>query len=73
MFVERERELQAQLKRVGITFPSASVTVRPLRLNAAELAKGNNVRERELRQQQVVGLVRQEPPRRTVTGSFAVH
>jgi hypothetical protein len=44
-----------------------------LQLNAAQLGGGNVQRERALRQQQVIEIVKEEPPRRTVTNSFRVH
>lgn len=70
---ERETALQAELKRQGIALPTTGLSVQPLKLNASRQAAGNVTRERELRQLEVLRIVKEEPPRRTVTGSFAPH
>ncbi len=69
---QRDRDLSAQLGAAGLV-PAAPTAVQTLRLTAARQARGNKALEAQLRQQQVSEIVREEPPRRTVTGSFAVH
>jgi hypothetical protein len=73
---ERDRLLVAELGRRGITLPDAELLdlrPRPLKLRAASRAKGNVALERALRAAEVNQLLRREPARRTVTGSFRVH
>lgn len=70
---DRDKALRAELRRNGIALPVESLRAQPLRLNSAAQARGNPARERALRQAEVLKIVKEEPPRRTVTGSFTVH
>ena len=73
---ERDRKLVAELKQNGITLPDADVAdLKPqvMKLKAAGLAQGDVKRERELRIEEVNQILKQDPPRRTVTGSFRTH
>lgn len=69
---QRERDLSTQLSAAGLQ-PVPAAAVQTLRLNAAREARGDRALEAQLRRQEVLEVVREEPPRRTVTGSFAVH
>ena len=75
LLAERNRALVAELGRGGITLPEAEMLdlkPRTLKLTAASEA-GDARRAAALRVKKVLDLLRQEPPRRTVTGSFRVH
>jgi hypothetical protein len=68
---ERDQQLDAELRREGISMPRDDVQeLRPqtLRLEATRRAGGDT-----LRAQEVLQLVKEEPARRTVTGSFRSH
>ena len=75
--LERDRE-QAVLKAAkaqGIVLPPLDRTVAPqvLQLGLDGVADGDPKRVAALRQAAVMDLLRSEPARRTVTGSFRVH
>ncbi len=73
---ERDELLVAELGKRGITLPDAELQdlrPRPLKLRAGLRAKGDAVLEPALRAAEVNQLLRREPARRTVTGSFRVH
>lgn len=73
---ERDRALSAALQEKGITLPDDELLqLKPqvMKLKAAGAAKGSVARETILRNDEVNQLLRQEPPRVTVTGSFRVH
>jgi hypothetical protein len=68
-----EQSLAASRESLGL--PSNQISLKPqaLVLGAAKRAGNDAALERALRQQEVEALLAQEPPRRTVTGSFSVH
>ncbi len=73
---ERDKALTTTLGQRGITLPDDELLqLKPqvLKLKAASAARGSAARESALRTEEVNQLLRQEPPRRTVTGSFRVH
>lgn len=73
---EQNKALAAGLRQRGITLPDdEQLDLKPqsLKLKAGITARGSAARESELRIAEVIHLLRQEPPRRTVTGSFRVH
>lgn len=73
---ERDKALSAELRRNGITLPDDELlNLKPesMKLKAGGIAKGNAAREAGLRTEEVNRILREEPPRRTVTGSFRVH
>ncbi|MEO8629134.1 MAG: hypothetical protein ABI612_13675, partial [Betaproteobacteria bacterium] len=71
---ERDDALRAALKQIGVSTPAQpSTRVQPLKLTATKLAGKDKKKLADLRQQQVIKLVKEEPPRRTVTGSFTIH
>jgi len=70
---QREREVEAELDKLGVKAPTIDLQPNALQLSAAQLGGGNAQRERELRRQQVLNIVTEQPPRRTVTNSFRVH
>lgn len=66
LLVERDRVLAAELAKAGIKLPEEemlSLRATPLRLSASAAERTKAVNE----------LVKREPPRRTVTGSFRSH
>lgn len=78
--VEMQREfdtqLHAELRRVGIKLSDVDLEdTQPqvMRLQAAKRAGGDKKREQALRVSEINDILKQEPPRRTVTGSFAAH
>jgi hypothetical protein len=76
VLAERDKVLIDELGRNGITLPeSESLDLKPqaLKLKAAAASNGDPARERALRIEEVGEILKQEPPRRTVTGSFRVH
>lgn len=76
LVAERDKALIDALRQRGITLPDDEVLqLRPqvMKLKAASAARGSAARESELRISEVNQLLRQEPPRRTVTGSFRTH
>ncbi len=73
---EQEKALVEALRQKGINVPDDELLqIKPQvsRLKARGLAKGSVSREADLRVEEVNQLLRNEPPRRTVTGSFRVH
>jgi hypothetical protein len=68
-----EQSLAASRKQLGL--PSHQVGLKPqaLVLDAAKRAGNDAALERALRQKEIDALIAQEPPRRTVRGSFSVH
>jgi len=76
LLVQRETALVAELKRAGITLPDAEMLdLKPqtLKLRAGAQAQGDPRRRGELLTREVNELVKEDPPRRTVTGSFRAH
>jgi len=61
--------------RAALGLPSTTTSQRPqpLTLEAARRAAGRLEIERQLRQEELLGILEQEPARRTVTGSFREH
>jgi hypothetical protein len=73
---EHESVVRAELARAGIMLPVAEANdLRPqvVRFEAAKLAQGDLRREHAFRAAAVATMLRNEPPRQTVTGSFRVH
>ena len=73
---ERDKTLSAELLRNGKTLPEDELlNLKPesMKLKAGGIAKGNAAREAGLRTEEVNRILREEPPRRTVTGSFRSH
>ena len=76
LFAERDKALSTELQRNNITLPEAEMSdlkAQPMRLRAATTARGDALRAWALRVAEVNQILRQEPPRRTVTGSFRPH
>lgn len=70
---KRDQEMDAGLAKLGIDSPEANIRPQAFNLKAARLARGDLRKEQQLRQIEVNNLIKQQPPRRTVTGSFSVH
>jgi hypothetical protein len=71
---ERDAQLAAALTSAGIRLPEAAASQSPTRLNLrAGRQGGTPVEIARRRVAEVNALLRQEPPRRTVTGSFRPH
>ncbi len=70
---EQDRQIDVELKKLQIKVPAITLKPQPLSLKAGRVARGNKQKEAELRQQELVQLIQEEPPRCTVTGSFRVH
>jgi hypothetical protein len=77
---ERDAELAKRLRAIGVTQPVMPMnTVKPLALAATPKAPGKDKdkskasTDARLVQQRVLEIIDQEPPRRTVTGSFSPH
>lgn len=69
----RDRTLVAELRKNGIVLPeNGTENLKPqvMRLKAASPAGGVSARESALRTEEVNRILREEPPRRAVTGSF---
>jgi hypothetical protein len=76
LLAEEEEGVRAKLRGAGMSLPLSSLAdLKPqaIYLEAAKLAQGDAVRERSLRADELNKILAQEPPRRTVTGSFRVH
>lgn len=76
LMAEHDKALIDALRQRGITLPDdEALQLKPqvMKLKAASAARGSAVREGDLRIAEVNQLLRREPPRRTVTGSFRVH
>ena len=76
LVAEQNKALTASLRQRGITLPDDEhLDLKPqsLKLKAGIAARDSAARESELRVAEINQLLRQEPPRRTVTGSFRVH
>ena len=76
LLLERDKALTAELERNGIKLPDAELLdLKPqaMRLKAASAATGDARHQWALRVEEVNQTLRQEPARRTVTGSFRVH
>jgi hypothetical protein len=76
LLAEREKTLTAELSAAGIKprdEEQVDLRVQPMKLRAGAAAKGDARRAAALRIDEVNRLLRAEPPRRTVTGSFRAH
>lgn len=76
LVAESDARLRTELRKAGIALPIDDATLaapRRLNLKAGVRALGDAALEQTLRAQEIGELLRQEPPRRTATGSFAVH
>lgn len=75
LVADRDKALSSELGLKGITLPEAeSLDLKPQAMKLRVTAvPGNPAREWALRLDQVIRALQQEPPRRTVTGSFQVH
>jgi len=76
MSAERDQQIAGELQREGIKLPaneSGSLRPQVLRLKASQQAPGESRRVSSVRIQEVRRMLEQEPPRRTVTGSFRTH
>jgi hypothetical protein len=71
--LQQEKSLAALRKDLGLPSTTLSLRPQPLTLKVAQSAEGKLELERELRQKELLGILQQEPPRRTTTGSFRVH
>lgn len=69
----RDKELNKKLKTARVKLPTVSLKPQKQKLKAAKQARGDKKKERMLRQKEVLEILKKEPPRRTVTGSFRVH
>ena len=75
LVAEQDKALTSALQQRGIRLPDdelLDLKPRTLKLRAGATARGS-AREGDLRTAEVIQLLRQEPPRRTVTGSFRTH
>lgn len=75
LVAEQNKALTSALQQRGIRLPDdelLDLKPRTLKLRAGATARGS-AREGDLRTAEVIQLLRQEPPRRTVTGSFRTH
>jgi hypothetical protein len=68
-----EQSLAASRESLGMPAHQVGLKPQALVLTAAKRAGNDAALERALRQKEVEALLAQEPPRRTVTGSFSVH
>lgn len=68
-----DQRLDAELAATQLLPPKPSVTAQVLRLDAVLAAGGKPELEAAARQKAVLDIAAEEPPRRTVTGSFAMH
>jgi hypothetical protein len=68
-----EQSLSASRERLGLPPHEIGLKPQPLFLTAAKRAGKDARLESALRQKEVQALLAQEPPRRTVRGSFSVH
>jgi len=75
LVADRDKVLSAELGLKGITLPDAeALDLKPQAMKLRVTAvPGNPAREWAQRMDQVMRALKQEPPRRTVTGSFQVH
>lgn len=70
---QQEKALAGLRKELGLPSTTLSQRPQPLTLKAAQSAEGKLELERDLRQKELLGILEQEPARRTTTGSFRVH
>jgi hypothetical protein len=70
---DRDKVLIEKLTKAHLPVPSLTLKAEVLKLDAKTVPRTSPETERNARQKAVLEIVRQEPPRRTVTGSFAVH
>jgi len=70
---QQERQMAKLRKDLGLESITISLMPQPLTLKAAKSAEGKLTLERDLRQKEVLGVLAQEPERRTTTGSFRSH
>jgi hypothetical protein len=76
LMAEHDKALVDALRQSGISLPDdEALKLKPqvMKLRAAGAARGSAARESALRVEEVNQLLRREPPRQTVTGSFRVH
>lgn len=73
LMLERDIQFENKLKANRIKSPVISLKPQALNLTASKQAKGNLKMEQRLRQKEIMAILKKEPPRRTVTGSFRVH
>lgn len=73
LLAERDAKLAQELKAQKIEIVHEDLRPASVKLTAAKLAKGDLKKEKQLRQEQVLEILKQEPPRKTVTGSFRSH
>jgi hypothetical protein len=73
--ISAQQERAMSKLRSDLSLPSTTISPRPqpLTLAAAKQAAGKLELERDLRQKELLGILEEEPARRTVTGSFRVH
>ncbi|MBC7955959.1 MAG: hypothetical protein H7Y33_08830 [Cytophagales bacterium] len=73
--ISAQQERALSKLRMELNLPSTTISQRPqpLTLEATRQAAGRLELERELRQKEVLGILAQEPERRTTTGSFRSH
>jgi hypothetical protein len=73
VMAQSDRQMDAELRKLRIQVPSMTLKPEVLKFRAGKMAKGKMEKEGELRQQELLQLIQEEPSRRTVTGSFRVH
>ncbi|MBC7992439.1 MAG: hypothetical protein H7Z15_04255 [Rhizobacter sp.] len=73
--ISTQQERALSKLRSDLSLPSTTTSPRPqpLTLGAARQAAGKLELERDQRQRELMGILEQEPARRTTTGSFRVH
>jgi hypothetical protein len=73
VMAQSDGQMDAALRKLRIQVPSVTLKPEVLKLRTGKIAKGKMEKEGELRQQELLQLIREEPSRRTVMGSFRVH
>ncbi|MEX0959534.1 MAG: hypothetical protein WDZ63_09630 [Burkholderiales bacterium] len=73
LVAEEIKAVDAALIKRGAPSDSLRMETQVLKLKARTNARGDATKERVLRRQEIFEIEKQEPPRRTVTGSFRTH
>jgi hypothetical protein len=70
---EQDRQVEAEMRNLQIEVPVSDLKPSSLKTEAEKKAGGDKAKESQLRQQEILQMLREQPPRRTVTGSYRVH